>query len=72
MKLGAVYAAFERQHKNIALSHKYIELFFVTFLPVIIGFQFNPTDPFFLQSPFPILLLPPFLFAMSYGTVVSG
>lgn len=45
-----------------------LELFLFTLLPPGLGFLFHPVDPFFLQSSFPVLIGPPFLFALRYGS----
>ncbi len=71
MKLTAVQELLFSRKKKISIKNHWPELIFITLLPPLVGFWFNPTDPFFLQASFPILLLPPFLLSLRYG-LISG
>lgn len=67
MKLASIRASLLHQRIDTLTASKWFEIILFTLLPTCVGFFFNPTDPFFLETRFPILLLPPFLFAIRYG-----
>ena len=47
----------------------YIEILLISIIIPILGILINPSDIFFLDAPFPWIILPPLLIALRYGTV---
>ncbi len=67
MKLATVRSSLLHQKNDTLTAGKWFEVILITLLPICVGFYFKPADPFFLETRFPILLLPPFLLAIRYG-----
>lgn len=60
----------KEQARGVAIA-SVMEFILLTTLPLSSGFLFHPGDPFFLQSRFPLLLLPPLLLALRYGLMIG-
>jgi len=67
MKFSTLRNSLWRSKINPWSTASLVELVGMTFLPLCAGFLLRSEDPFFLQSHFPILLIPPFLMALRYG-----
>ncbi len=67
MKFNAVRNLLHQQKNGGFTSLNLLEFILLSILLPSAGYWLRPQDPFLLQAPFPVLLIPPFLLALRYG-----
>ncbi len=67
MKMSQAHRLLRSRSSKNSRRDQWLEILFLSVLPIAVGFQFNPADPFFIRAEFPVLILAPFILALRYG-----